>query len=85
MTEKKRIKKKDYERMAVNQLLQLEKKMRAIKRMPELVNLRNLHLLEQNNRNKEMDYERIRQSTKGAIPPYMANKHNVEKVLRGIF
>ena len=83
MTGKNHGKKKDYEKMAYAQLGQLERRLKAMKQMPELVANRNMHLMEQKNRNEQMDYERIRQRTRPMIPPYMANKENVRKVLAG--
>jgi hypothetical protein len=61
-------------------LLELKKRLKAIKQMPALVANRNESLLAQDRYNKEIEYARIRNNINNKIPPYQGSKGNMSIV-----
>jgi hypothetical protein len=76
---------KIYSKSAMIRLMELKKRLKAIKQMPALVANRNESLLAQDRYNKEIDYTRLRKNINSKIPPYQGNKGNMQTVVGTFF
>ena len=72
---------KTYAKMSALQLLMLRKRIKSMKVMPELVAMKNEHILNKENYNKLIDNYKIRNLVAEKIPPYQMNKEHTKKVL----
>jgi len=72
---------KKYAKMSAMQLAMLRKRIKLMKAMPELVAMKNEHILNNDNYNKKIEYDKLRNMVAEKIPPYQMNKDNTKKVL----
>ena len=81
MVNKEEEKRKKYSQMSALQLLMLKKRLKFMRAMPELVALKNNHILNQDNYNKRIDYDKLRNVISERIPPNQMNREAKRKVI----
>ena len=67
--------------MTMLQLLGLRKRIKAMNQMPALIAVADEKRKQQDYYNNMVEYERLRNALESKIPPYMANKENIKKVM----
>jgi len=81
MVNKEEEKRKKYAKMSALQLLMLRKRLKFMKAMPELVAMKNDHILNQDNYNKRIAYDKLRNVISEKIPPNQMSRETKRKVV----